>query len=76
MRESSMLIVAVMLSLFVAIDIRAEPSLKALIVDGQNNHDWRTTTPILRKYLEDSGLFTVDVATSPPPWKRPEQFSA
>ena len=55
-----------MLSLFVAIDIRSEPSLKALIVDGQNNHDWRTTTPILRKYLEDSGLFTVDVATSPP----------
>ncbi|MFO0914025.1 MAG: ThuA domain-containing protein [Pirellulales bacterium] len=40
--------------------------LPVLIVDGQNNHDWRATTPVLRRALEDSGIFTVDVATSPP----------
>ena len=39
--------------------------LKALIVDGQNNHDWKATTPILKSLLEQTGLFTVDVATSP-----------
>lgn len=39
--------------------------LKALIIDGQNNHDWRSTTPHLKKVLEDTGVFTVDVATSP-----------
>jgi len=39
--------------------------LKALIVDGQNNHDWKATTPVLRKLLEETGLFAVDVATSP-----------
>jgi type 1 glutamine amidotransferase len=39
--------------------------LKALIVDGQNNHNWRATTPILQAALEGSGLFTVDLATSP-----------
>ncbi|HUY88836.1 MAG TPA: ThuA domain-containing protein [Pirellulales bacterium] len=44
----------------------AEAKLKALIVDGQNNHDWKATTPLLKKHLEDSGRFTVDVATSPP----------
>lgn len=38
---------------------------KALIVDGQNNHDFRVTTPHLKKLLEETGLFTVDVATSP-----------
>ena len=43
----------------------ADP-LKALIVDGQNNHVWRVTTPILKTMLESSGRFTVDVATSPP----------
>jgi hypothetical protein len=37
--------------------------LRVLIVDGQNNHDWRTTTPHLKKSLEDCGRFTVDVAT-------------
>lgn len=40
-------------------------TMKALIVDGQNNHDWKGTTPLLKKYLEGTGLFTVDVATTP-----------
>ena len=39
--------------------------LKALIVDGQNNHDWKATTPVLKRLLEETGLFTVNVATSP-----------
>lgn len=37
--------------------------LKVLIIDGQNNHDWRTTTPFMKKALEDSGRFTVEVAS-------------
>jgi uncharacterized protein len=41
-------------------------SLKALIIDGQNNHDWKSTTPVLKTILEDTGLFIVEVATSPP----------
>ena len=39
--------------------------LKALIVDGQNNHDWKSTTPLLKNVLEQTGIFEVDVATSP-----------
>ncbi len=39
--------------------------IKALILDGQNNHDWKATTPHLKKVLEDTGLFAVDVATAP-----------
>jgi type 1 glutamine amidotransferase len=42
------------------------PKFKALIVDGQNNHAWRQTTPLLKAALESSGRFTVAVATSPP----------
>jgi uncharacterized protein len=45
---------------------KPKEKLRALIIDGQNNHDWKTTTPLLRKVLESSGRFTVDVATSPP----------
>lgn len=40
-------------------------SLKALIIDGQNNHDWKATTPVLKRALEESKLFTVQVATAP-----------
>ena len=39
---------------------------KALIVDGQNSHNWKETTPILKKLLEETNLFAVDVATTPP----------
>ena len=31
--------------------------IKALIIDGQNNHDWRATTPHLKKLLDQTGLF-------------------
>ena len=45
--------------------IWAEPGLKALIVDGQNNHgNWQMTTRMMKRYLEDTKLFTVEVATT------------
>ena len=44
----------------------AAEKLKLLIIDGQNNHKWRVTSPILKRFLQASGRFTVDVATSPP----------
>jgi uncharacterized protein len=43
----------------------ADP-IRTLIIDGQNNHDWKSTTPVLKKILEDTGLFKVDVVTTPP----------
>jgi uncharacterized protein len=52
----------------------AADKLMALIVDGQNNHDWRATTPILQATLKNSGRFTVDVATSPPQGQSMEDF--
>ncbi len=40
---------------------------KALIVDGQSNHKiWPITTQYLKSYLEETGLFSVDIATTPP----------
>jgi uncharacterized protein len=39
--------------------------LKALIVDGQNNHKWQETTPVLKRLLEETSLFSADVATTP-----------
>jgi type 1 glutamine amidotransferase len=63
-------------SMFVAAAITILPAaalaqeggkLKALIVDGQNNHrNWPQTTKMMKKYLEDTGKFTVDVATTAP----------
>jgi uncharacterized protein len=44
---------------------QAAEKLKLLIIDGQNNHAWAKTTPVMQKWLTESGRFTVDVATSP-----------
>lgn len=47
--------------------VTAAPKLKALIIDGQNNHRvWPKTTKMMKKYLEQTGLFSVDVSTTAP----------
>src|SRR6476469_2933787 len=53
---------------------QTKEKLRALIIDGQNNHDWKTTTPLLQKALESSGRFKVDVATSPPAGQSMSEF--
>jgi type 1 glutamine amidotransferase len=40
--------------------------IRVLIVDGFNNHDWQQTTRYIRGILDRTGLFAVDVSTSPP----------
>lgn len=45
----------------------AAEKISVLIVDGQNNHgNWPQTTQMMKAHLEDSGRFTVDVATHAP----------
>lgn len=52
--------------LFPVCAFAAEP-MKALIVDGQNNHKvWPATTKRMKSYLEETKLFAVDVATAAP----------
>ncbi len=47
--------------------------IKVLIVDGQNNHDfWPKTTMMMKRYFEESGLFSVDIARTKYTWKGDE----
>ncbi len=46
--------------------LAAAEKIKVLLVDGQNNHAWTETTPLLVAILEGSGRFEVAVSTSPP----------
>lgn len=44
--------------------------LRALIIDGQNNHGaWPKTTFMMKHYLEETGLFKVDIARTKFTWK-------
>ena len=43
--------------------------IKTLIVDGQNNHDqWAKVTYMMKRYLEETGKFSVDVQRTKYTW--------
>jgi type 1 glutamine amidotransferase len=44
---------------------------RVLIVDGQNNHNYKAMTPFMKEQLEKTGLFAVDVSSTPPAPARP-----
>ena len=72
MKTPSLLLAALALA---GSGIQAEPAkLKCLIIDGQNNHKWQETTPVLKAILEHSGVFSVDVTTTPPAAPKPPQL--
>jgi type 1 glutamine amidotransferase len=61
-------IALVTLSVLVTVAAPAAPPIMAMILDGQSGgtyHAWQQVTPVLKKQLEDTGLFHVDVVTSP-----------
>ena len=50
-------------------------AIKVMLLDGQSGgpyHNWQATTPVLKKELEETGLFEVTVVTAP---KSGEDFS-
>jgi uncharacterized protein len=54
----------------ISIQSFGQKKIKALIVDGQNNHDqWPKITMMLKKIMEESGRFEVDIQRSAFTWK-------
>ena len=48
---------------------QAAPPIRVMILDGESGgpyHNWRAVTPALKKQLDETGLFQVDVVTAPP----------
>jgi uncharacterized protein len=52
-----------------AAEPEATVKLRLLILSGANNHDWKATTPVLKRMYEDSGRFTVEVTENVPALK-------
>ena len=38
---------------------------KTLIITGQNNHNWEVSSPILKQILDETGLFSSEIMTTP-----------
>ena len=52
----------------IALPVAAAPPIQVMLLDGQQSkyHPWEPTSPVMRKMLEETGLFQVDQVTSPP----------
>jgi uncharacterized protein len=53
---------------FTVFVVRAATPISIMILDGESGgpyHDWRRVTPVLKKMLDETGLFTTTVITTP-----------
>lgn len=70
------LAIAVALLLAAISEAGNSEKIKVLIVDGQNNHNWKAMTPPMRETLLATGRFAVDVVTSPEPKAAKEAWAS
>jgi len=57
------LIVASLLTLFSS--CKDKVGFKTLIITGQNNHNWKASSPVLKQILDETGLFSSEIVTTP-----------
>ncbi|MDR1332197.1 MAG: ThuA domain-containing protein [Tannerella sp.] len=63
-RLSNKILALLAAALFVTC-LSAQQPVKALLITGQNNHNWAVSHVVIKQILENSGLFAVDFAVSP-----------
>ena len=54
---------------FTVLSMRAAAPISVMILDGESGgtyHDWQRVTPVLKKMLDETGLFATTVVTAPP----------
>ncbi len=44
---------------------KKDTAFKTLIITGQNNHEWKTSSPILKQILDQTGMFKAEIMTTP-----------
>lgn len=54
----------------------AESPIKVMIIGGQNNHDWKKSTPFLKEMLDKNGHFEAVVNNAPANFTTPEAGQA
>ncbi len=63
------IVITVFTFLLLTLPALTAPSVRVMLLDGESGgpyHKWQLTTPVLKKQLEETGLFQVDVVTAPP----------
>ena len=70
MTQRAFLVAALVGTLAIAsVSSRAAAPIRVMLLDGESGgpyHQWQLTTRVLKKQLDETGLFEVDVVTAPP----------
>jgi type 1 glutamine amidotransferase len=61
-------LLALFVAIFTAFTLSAakKAPIRVLLIDGQNNHNWKATTPVMVDALQKGEAFEVTVFTTPP----------
>lgn len=65
MKYSLLIILLVLFSGYSVMSQTPSDKLEVLIIDGFNNHNWEQTSSLVQMILEESGLFNVEISTTP-----------
>ena len=57
--------VALFASALFGMTVVGQGRMRVMLLDGQNNHNWRSTSPVLKKLLDETGLFDTTIVTAP-----------
>jgi len=65
----SLSVFLVTIAVFFAVNTNAADPIHVMLLDGESAgsyHQWKLITPVLKKQLDETGLFQVEVVTAPP----------
>jgi hypothetical protein len=65
MKKISILLSIAAVVLMVSVSCSNQSGNRALILTGQNTGNWQESSPVLKQILDQSGIFTCDILTSP-----------
>ncbi len=66
MKKQFIILLTVAGILSVTTACKNEATYRTLIITGQNNHIWKESSLILKTILDETGLFSTDIAITPP----------
>ena len=65
MKSVRKLLHLVAIATLLAVSSCSNKPMRALIVSGQNNHNWRVSHKAIKEILDNSGMFTSEIALTP-----------
>lgn len=65
MKKQYLLIIVLAGLLTLVSACKNEAGYKTLIITGQNNHNWKASSPVLKQILDETGMFTAELMITP-----------